>query len=234
MPPGSLHLLVRSIGQVDAFRIRDGDRLGLIFHSGAHLVKHGIRATVVDTGFAVGAEPFKCDCVQALRVRDRQGPPEQGVDEAECGGAGADAESQRQDGRGGGHLAFHDLAQAEDRIGTERIEPHDELEVAALFAMPQQRAEGSTGFVRIAAPGDGFGDMRLELFVDLAVQAVPAKQVSDARPSRHDRSLQSARSILTGSMRMAWNTAGSAASSAATRMVSDGITSISGSPGFTW
>jgi len=44
----------------------------------------------------------------------------------------------------------------------------------------------------------------------------------------------SARSIVTGSIRTAWITAGSAANKAAAKIVSDGSTSMGKSVGFTW
>jgi hypothetical protein len=48
--------------------------------------------------------------------------------------------------------------------------------------MTQCGAESSPGFGGGAALLDGFGDMRFEFFVDLAVGINPAEYVGDARP----------------------------------------------------
>ncbi len=54
-----------------------------------------------------------------------------------------------------------------------------------LFALAQRGAEGPAGFGGIAALLDGFLDVRLELFVDFAAQAIAAKNIGDAGPKRH-------------------------------------------------
>src|ERR1019366_9881730 len=57
--------------------------------------------------------------------------------------------------------------------------------VAPIFALPQRGAECLAGFGGAAALRDGFLDVRLEFFVDLAAQTLAAKHISDARPKRH-------------------------------------------------
>jgi hypothetical protein len=47
------------------------------------------------------------------------------------------------------------------------------------------RSRTPAGLGRVAALREGFVDVRLQLFVDLAVQTVAAKHVFDARPKRH-------------------------------------------------
>ena len=63
--------------------------------------------------------------------------------------------------RGRSHLLLHQLPPAEDGIGTQRIEPGDQSDVAALFAMAQGGAERAAGFGRIAALRDRFFEVRL-------------------------------------------------------------------------
>ncbi len=90
------------------------------------------------------------------------------------------AKRQRQDRRGGSHLVLLELPPAEDGVGAQRIEPRDEPDVAALFALPQRGAKRSARFGGVAALLDRFLDVRLELFVDLAAQTIAAKYIGDA------------------------------------------------------
>jgi hypothetical protein len=59
------------------------------------LAKHGIR----EGDFGVGASGGELD--EAFRVADREVAEEEGVDQREDGGVGADAEGEREDGDGG-------------------------------------------------------------------------------------------------------------------------------------
>ena len=104
-----------------------------------------------------------------IGIRHWQGPQKQGVKEAEGRGAGADGESERQDGCGGGDFVLLKLAQAEDGVGAEGIEPGEDAEVVALIEMAEWRAERLACFGGVAALVDGFLDVGLDLFVDVAV-----------------------------------------------------------------
>jgi hypothetical protein len=74
---------------------------------------------------------------------------------------------------------------AENRVGAQRVEPRDDSDVAALFALPQRGAERLPRFGGVAALRERFLDVRLELFVDLAAQTFAAKHISETRPKRH-------------------------------------------------
>jgi hypothetical protein len=78
------------------------------------------------------------DHVEAFGMSDRKRTKEKGVDEAEGGGAGAEGESEGEDGRRGGDFAFAELAEAEQGVGTERVEPAEEFGVAARFAVAER------------------------------------------------------------------------------------------------
>jgi len=52
----------------------------------------------------------------------------------------------------------------------------------AFVELAECGAECLAGFGRIAALLDGLVDVRLELFVDLAVQTIAAKDICDAGP----------------------------------------------------
>jgi hypothetical protein len=120
--------------------------------------------------------------IELLWRRHRQRPQQDGVDQAECRRARADSQRERQHCRGGRHLVLEELPPREDRVGAERIEPREHAEILALLARVQRAAEGPASFRRIAALLDGLHNVRLELFVDVAAQAIPAKCVGDARP----------------------------------------------------
>ena len=226
------HLLVGPVGQVGAVGVGDGQRFGLVLTASASGGTSDTRA-VARLEFAVEADSLMGERVEALGRGDRQRPQEQRIDEAESRRAGADRQSQRQDGRRGGHLALLDLPPAEDSVGAKRIEPWEQADIAALFALPQRGAEGPASFRGFAAMLDGFLDVRLELFVYFAVQASPRitfvmRDQNDILPPYSERS------AATGSMRTARITGGSAASNAAVRIVTTGSASMARSVVFTW
>ncbi len=96
--------------------------------------------------------PCASEIVEPLRMGHGQRAQQQGVDEAKCGGAGSDAESQGQNGRGGSHFSLGELPPTEDGIGAERIEPREQAQVAALVALAQRGAECAADFGGVAAP----------------------------------------------------------------------------------
>jgi hypothetical protein len=53
------------------------------------------------------------------------------------------------------------------------------------LALAQYRAEGAARFVGVASRGNGFFNVRLQLFLDLAIQALAAHGIRDTRPQRH-------------------------------------------------
>jgi hypothetical protein len=77
------------------------------------------------------------------------------------------------------------LPPPEQGVGAQRIEPSDQSDVAALLPHGKRGPERPPRLGGVAAGCDGFFDVRLELFVDLAAQPIAAKYISDARPQRH-------------------------------------------------
>jgi hypothetical protein len=78
------------------------------------------------------------DHVEAFGMSDRKRTKEKGVDEAEGGGAGAEGESEGEDGRRGGDFVFAELAEAEQSVSAEGVEPREEFDVAAGFAVAER------------------------------------------------------------------------------------------------
>ena len=58
------------------------------------------------------------------------------------------------------------------------------MDVVALLLMLRSTAKRTACLCWIAALLDGFGEVRRELFFDVAVQAIGAKGIGDARPQR--------------------------------------------------
>jgi len=59
--------------------------------------------------------------------------------------------------------------------------------LAAGFSLTQRRSEGAARFGGIAAFGNGVGDVSLEFFVELVIQATCSEGVDDARNQGHFR-----------------------------------------------
>src|ERR1022692_4772784 len=139
----------------------------------------------IDSAIEPEIEALAKETVQPIGLGHRQRPEQHRVYKPECRCAGSDRQRQRQDRRGGGHLPLHKLAPADDGVRAKRIEPRDEPDVAALFALPQRGAKSSPGFSPVATPLNGFFDVRREFFVDLAGQGIATKYIRDACPQRH-------------------------------------------------
>jgi hypothetical protein len=71
-------------------------------------------------------------------------------------------------------LFFRICRQPKTMSARSESRPRGELDIAAFFAHPDRGAECAADFARVAAALDGFVDVRLQFFLDLAVQAVSA------------------------------------------------------------
>ena len=151
----------------------------MTLHGGPHQAERRIRPSVAGLDLAL-ENSLTSDIVEPFRRGHRQRPQQQRVNEPECRGAGADRQSQRQNRRSGSHLPLHKLPPAEDGVGAKRLEPRDDSDVAAGFALAQRGAESAPRFGRFAALLDGFVDVQLQLFVEFAAHTVSAKDVGDA------------------------------------------------------
>lgn len=58
-----------------------------------------------------------------IRVGNGERSQKEGVNQTECRSAGANGESEREDGSGGSDFIFGELAKAEHGVATERVEP---------------------------------------------------------------------------------------------------------------
>src|SRR5262245_40303144 len=116
---GLFHFGVGPVSEIDAVSIRDSEEVRLILYGGAHTLEQRILGAFPESVVAWGVESLPAEDVEAFRRSDRQGAEEHGVDQAECGGARADGEGEREDGRGGGDLVLAELAPAEDSVGAQ-------------------------------------------------------------------------------------------------------------------
>jgi hypothetical protein len=114
------------------------------------------------------------------RIGDGERAKQHRVNEAEGGGAGTDCQAEREDGSEGGGLVLQELTAAEAEVGADGIEDNGELDVTTGFAGAEGRAKSSAGFDRVAAMGDGFVEVGLEFFVEIAVEVFRAKGVEEA------------------------------------------------------
>ena len=85
-------------------------RVGLAFGGVAHELEIGIGPAVEVTGLAVEIGAETGEGVELFGVGDGKWAKEERVDQAEGGSAGADGESEREDGSGGGDFIFGELA----------------------------------------------------------------------------------------------------------------------------
>jgi hypothetical protein len=121
----------------------------------------------------------KGEVVQGAWIGDGERAEKHRVDEAESGGAGTDCQSEGEDGGERGGLVLQELTAAEAEVGAEGIEEGGELDVATGFSGAKGRAEGTAGFERVATMFDGFVEVGLELFVQVAVEGLRAKGVDE-------------------------------------------------------
>ena len=161
--------------------VGDRDQLGLALHGGAHQEERRMGPGIARGHFAIEIDALANSDVQTIGVSDGQRPQQHRIDEAEGRGAGADGESEREDGRGGSDLIFLELAPAENGVGAEGIEPGEDAEVVGVVELAQRGAERLAGFGGVTAMLDSFLDVGLEFVVDFAVQAVAAEYVMNAR-----------------------------------------------------
>jgi predicted RNA-binding Zn-ribbon protein involved in translation (DUF1610 family) len=104
------------------------------------------------------------------------------VDKTEGGGDRADSERERQDGRRARSSMLRQLTPSEDQVGAERVDPGGELYVSTTFPCPDCGAKRSSRFVGVATVRDGFLQVRLQLFTDLAIKTFAPKNIRDTRP----------------------------------------------------
>ena len=115
-------------------------------------------------------------------MRDGERTPQEGIEQTETRDGQTHAERQGENRSGGADFVFSELAQTEDGVSTEGIEPGYESSVAAGFAMAKGRAEGAACFIWIASCGDGFRDVGFKFLLDFAMQPFIVKRVSQPGP----------------------------------------------------
>ena len=182
---GLLHVVLSGPGDVGAVGVADGDEVGLVLRRIAHEVevRRGPVAVVDRLAFEAGQLAGKE--IEPAGTGDGQRAPEQGVDKTEGGDTGADAKSKGKHSSPGRDLVAAELPPAETYIGEKRLKPSDNANAVAGLAGMQRAAECTARFFRITSGGDGFFNVRLQLFVDLAIQALAEHGIRDARPQRH-------------------------------------------------
>jgi hypothetical protein len=115
-------------------------------------------------------------------VGHRQGPQQQRVDQPERRRASADRQAERENCGAGSDFILSELPPREDDICAQRIEPHEQLNVAGILAVMEGVSERPAGFGGVAAVFHGVVEVRLQLFVDLPGQPAAAENVRKSRP----------------------------------------------------
>ena len=182
---GLLHVVVGGPGDVRAVGVADGDEVGLVLDGIAHELEVRRGPVAVLDRLAVEADHLAGEDVELAGIGDGQRAPEQGVDKTEGGDTGADAEGERKHSGRGRDLVAAELPPAETYIGEKRLKPSGSANAVARLALAQYRTEGAACFVGVASRGNGFFNVRLQLFLDLAIQALAAHGIRDTRPQRH-------------------------------------------------
>jgi hypothetical protein len=85
----------------------------------------------------------------------------------------------------GRDLVAAELPPAETYIGEKRLKPSGSTNAVARLAGTQRGAECTVRFLGITTRGNGFVNVGLQLFLDLAIQALTAHGIRDTRPQRH-------------------------------------------------
>ena len=117
-------------------------------------------------------ELLERDEVESGGIRNGQRPQQHRIDKPECGGTGANRESERQNCGSRRDSVFQDLPSAEYHIRPQRIQPGAHLDIPTLFAQPKMRAEYSVYVLRTASVFDPFAYMRLQLLIEFTVEAI--------------------------------------------------------------
>ena len=182
---GLLHVVVGGPGDVRAIGVADGDQVGLVLDGIAHELEVRRGPVAVLDRPAVQADHLAGEDVELAGIGDGQRTPEQGVDKTEGGDTGADAESEGKHSGRGRDLVAAELPPAETYIGEKRLKPSSNANAVARLALAQDRTESAACFAGVASRRNGFFNVQLQLFLDLAIQALTAHGIRDTRPQRH-------------------------------------------------
>ena len=137
---GLLHVVVSEPGDVGPVGVADGDEVSLIFRGVAHELEVRRGPVAVLDGLALGPRQIARKNIQPAGSGDGQRAPEQCIDQAERGDAGADAKSERKNRGHRRDLVAPQLPPAEIYIGEQRFKPSHNPNAAGL-ARPQRGAE---------------------------------------------------------------------------------------------
>ena len=127
-------------------------------------------------------------------MREWERAKENGIDDGEDGGVGADAESESEDSDGGESRGFSEEAQGETRVVEERFEDRDGLLVAdellGLFEPAEFEESEAAGFLRRKTLTEIVIDVELEVGGELGVEVAVvfvqgADKAGKCRPQIH-------------------------------------------------
>src|SRR3569833_1776254 len=133
-------------------------------------------------GLAFGADEFPRQDIQTASAGDGQWPPKQRVDETEGSNTGPDAESKRKHGGSGDNLVSPELPPSEAEVIQNGLEPFSCADAVASLYRNQPGAECTARFAGVTSSRHGFVDMRLQLFLNLAVQTFTSSSIRHTRP----------------------------------------------------
>ena len=130
---------------------------------------------------------------QAGRIVIRQRTNENGVYNGENRGVGADAEGESEDDDGGETRTAMQQAKRVAKIASGLVEPADDIYVASVFLEESGIAEAFLGFAAGFAGRHSGGEivcgahfeMRAQLFVEVAIEAISSQHTAQARDERH-------------------------------------------------
>lgn len=126
------------IGLVREFRaIGKGNcnQLRFIAHGSPFAHEQRIFVAVADAEIPTWPQSLADDCVEAICIGDGEWPSQESIDQAETSHGQTDGKSQRGSRGCGGDLIFSQLAQTENGVSSEGVEPRNQLDIATGFSM---------------------------------------------------------------------------------------------------
>ena len=176
-----LHFLIGPVSQVLPLCFGDSQQLGLAFDGGAHQAERRIRPVVAPANLTVESTPSR-------HIAYSRSGSATGSGRSSSASISRKADVQAPIARASDRIAaadvtffFRSCRQPNTASARKRLQPCRQSYVAACFAIAQRRAKGAPGLDWVAPLLDRFGDVRLQLFVDLAAHTVAAKYIRHPR-----------------------------------------------------
>jgi len=121
LPVRFLHFLIRGIGEIGSLDIRNRDQFCIVLRRRAHLLEHRVGAAIEAVRLALKSNAVVGNRIQPLRIRHRQRPQQQRIDQPEGTHTSAHRQRQRQHRSSRSHLVPLQLPPAKDYIRPQTI-----------------------------------------------------------------------------------------------------------------